>query len=79
MVAGGGVPVVHQGQLDADRLVTRFKPRLKGIQNRTICAGPLDRIQDLGLHLISLNEAGGTEAVPHLPLRASLAHPGLPP
>ena len=41
--------------------------------------GVLDRIQDLGLHLISLNEAGGTEAVPHLPLRASLAHPGLPP
>jgi hypothetical protein len=41
--------------------------------------GLLDRIQDLGLHLISLNEADGTEAVPHLPLRASLAHPGLPP
>jgi hypothetical protein len=40
--------------------------------------GLLDRIQDLGLHLISLNEADGTEAVPHLPLRASLAHPGLP-
>lgn len=41
--------------------------------------GLLDRIQDLELHLISLNEADGTEAVPHLPLRASLAHPGLPP
>jgi hypothetical protein len=40
--------------------------------------GLLDRIQDLGLHLISLNEADGTEAVPHLPLQASLAHPGLP-
>jgi len=39
----------------------------------------LDRIQDLGLHLISLYEIGGTEAVPHLPLRASLAHPGLHP
>ena len=38
--------------------------------------GLLDRIQDLGLHLISLCEIGGTEAVPHLPLRASLAHPG---
>ena len=37
--------------------------------------GLLDRIQDLGLHLISLCEIGGTEAVPHLPLRASLAHP----
>ena len=36
MVVGGGVPVVHQGQVDADRLVTRFKPRPKGIQNRTI-------------------------------------------
>ena len=41
--------------------------------------GLLDRIQDLGLHLISLNEAGGTQAVPRLPLRAGLAHPGLPP
>jgi len=41
--------------------------------------GPLDRIQDLGLHLVTLDEAGGTEAVPHLPLRAGLAHPGLPP
>jgi hypothetical protein len=37
-----------------------------------------DRIQDLGLHLISLDEAGGTEAVPRLPLRAGLAHPGFP-
>jgi hypothetical protein len=41
--------------------------------------GLLDRIQDLGLHLISLYEVGGTEAVPHLPLRASLAHPGASP
>ena len=41
--------------------------------------GLLDRTQDLGLHLISLNEIGGTEAVPHLPLRASLAHPGASP
>ena len=39
----------------------------------------LDRIQDLGLHLISLYQAGGTEAVPHLPLRASLADPGASP
>ena len=38
--------------------------------------GLLDRIQDLGLHLISLHEAGGTQAVPRLPLRAGLAHPG---
>jgi hypothetical protein len=41
--------------------------------------GLLDRIQDLGLHLITLYETGGTEAVPHLPLRASLAHPGASP
>ena len=41
--------------------------------------GLLDRIQDLALHLISLYEIGGTEAVPHLPLRASLAHPGASP
>ena len=41
--------------------------------------GLLDRIQDLGLHLISLNEVGGTEAVPHLPLRAKVAHPGASP
>ena len=41
--------------------------------------GLLDRIQDLRLELISLNDAGGTEAVPHLPLRASLAHPGASP
>ena len=41
--------------------------------------GLLDRIQDLGLHLMSLNEIGGTEAIPHLPLRASLAHPGASP
>jgi hypothetical protein len=41
--------------------------------------GLLDRIQDRGFHLISLCEIGGTEAVPHLPLRAGLAHPGLPP
>ena len=41
--------------------------------------GLLDRIQDLGLHLITLYEVGGTEAVPHLPLRASLAHPGASP
>jgi hypothetical protein len=41
--------------------------------------GLLDRIQDLGLHLISLDEVGGTEAVSHLPLRASLAHPGASP
>jgi hypothetical protein len=37
--------------------------------------GLLDRIQDLGLHLISL-EAGGTQAVLDLRWRASLAHPG---
>lgn len=41
--------------------------------------GLLDRIQDLALHLISLYEIGGTEAVPHLPLRASLARPGASP
>jgi hypothetical protein len=41
--------------------------------------GLLDRIQGLGLHLISLYQVGGTEAVPHLPLRASLAHPGASP
>jgi hypothetical protein len=41
--------------------------------------GLLDRIQDLGLHLISLNEIGGTEAIPHLPLRASPAHTGASP
>jgi len=41
--------------------------------------GLLDRIQDLGLHLISLYQIGGTEAVPHLPLRASLARPGASP
>jgi hypothetical protein len=41
--------------------------------------GLLDRIQDFGLHLISLYEVGGTEPVPHLPLRASLAHPGASP
>ena len=41
--------------------------------------GLSDRIQDRGLHLVTLDEAGGTEAVPHLPLRAGLAHPGLPP
>ena len=37
--------------------------------------GLLDRIQDLGLHLITLDEVGRTEAIPHLPLRAVLAHP----
>ena len=41
--------------------------------------GLLDRIQDLALHLISLYEIGGTEAVPHRPVRASLAHPGTSP
>lgn len=41
--------------------------------------GLLDRIQDLGLRLISRCEIDGTEAVPHLPLRASLAHPGASP
>jgi hypothetical protein len=41
--------------------------------------GLSDRIQDLGFHLVTLDEAGGTEAVPRLPLRAGLAHPGLPP
>ena len=41
--------------------------------------GLLDRIQDLGLRLVTLNEVGGTEAVPHLPLRAVLAHPGASP
>ena len=41
--------------------------------------GLLDRIQDLGLHLIILYEVGGTEAVPHLPSRAGLAHPGASP
>ncbi len=40
--------------------------------------GLLDRIQDLALHLISLYEIGGTEAVPHPPVRARLAHPGAP-
>jgi len=39
--------------------------------------GPLDRIQDLGLHLVTLDEAGGTEAVPRLPLRSCPS--GLPP
>ena len=38
--------------------------------------GLLDRIQDLGLHLIILDQAGGTQAVPDLRWRASLAHPG---
>jgi hypothetical protein len=37
--------------------------------------GLLDRIQGRGLHLVTLDEVGGTEAVPHLPLRAVLAHP----
>jgi hypothetical protein len=41
--------------------------------------GLLDRIQDLALHLISLSEIGGTQAVPHLPVRASRAHPGASP
>ena len=41
--------------------------------------GLLDRIQDLGLHLISLREVGGTQAVPDLRLRAGLAHPGASP
>jgi hypothetical protein len=41
--------------------------------------GLLGRIQDLGLHLITLHEAGGTEAVPRLPLRAGRAHPGASP
>ena len=41
--------------------------------------GLLDRIQDLGLHLISLYQIGGTEAVLHLRLRASLARPGASP
>ena len=41
--------------------------------------GLLDRIQDLGLDLISLNEVGGTEAVPDLRLRAGLAYPGASP
>ena len=35
--------------------------------------GLSDRIQDRGLHLVTLDEAGGTEAVPRLPLRAGLA------
>jgi hypothetical protein len=35
--------------------------------------GLSDRIQDLGFHLVSLGEAGGTEAVPRLPLRAGPA------
>ena len=29
--------------------------------------------------IFSARDDSGTEAVPHLPLRASLAHPGLPP
>jgi hypothetical protein len=41
--------------------------------------GLLDRIQDRRLHLVTLDEAGGIEAVPHLPLRAVLAHPGASP
>jgi hypothetical protein len=41
--------------------------------------GLLDRIQDLGLHLIMLYQVGGIEAVPHLPVRASLAYPGASP
>jgi hypothetical protein len=40
--------------------------------------GVLDRIQDLGFHLVTLDEAGGTEAVPRLPLRRVLSS-GLPP
>jgi hypothetical protein len=41
--------------------------------------GLLARIQDPALHLIGLYEIGGTEAVPHPPVRAGLARPGLPP
>ena len=49
--------------------------------------GLLDRIQDLALHLISLYEIGGTEAVPHprcgrvLPIRCpyTAAGPHTPP
>ena len=40
--------------------------------------GLLDRIQDLGLHLITLYEIGGAEAVPHLPLRRILPIRGFP-
>ena len=56
----------------------RTSPIVSARDDSDLC-GLLDRIQDPGLHLISLYQAGGTEAVPHLPLRASLAHPGLPP
>jgi hypothetical protein len=41
--------------------------------------GLLDRIQDPGLHLITRYEIGSTEAIPHLPLWAGLAHPGASP
>jgi hypothetical protein len=41
--------------------------------------GLVDRIQDLGLHLISLNEAGGTEAVPHLPVAGESCPSGASP
>ena len=42
--------------------------------------GLLDRIQDLGLHLISLCEIGGTEAVPPSPVAGgSCPSRGLPP
>ena len=40
--------------------------------------GLLDRIQDLGLHLISLCQIGGAEAVPHLPVRRVWPIGGLP-
>jgi hypothetical protein len=41
--------------------------------------GLLDRIQDLGLHLISLYQAGGTEAVPISRCGPVLPIRGLPP
>jgi hypothetical protein len=47
-----------------------------------ILRGDLDLLETgrfLELHLISLYEIGGIEAVPHLPLRASPAHQGASP
>ena len=82
VVDAGGMPALMAATLFGDAAIETghgCSSLVFAARDDSELYGLLDRIQDLGLHLIILYEVGGTEAVPHLPSRASLAHPGASP
>ena len=73
MVRGGRGPLTARRPGDAAIGTGGGTSLIVSARDDSDLDGLPDRIQDLGLHLVSLGEAGGTEAVPRLPLRAGPA------